>query len=265
MNTCEFNLNRLGKHFLANSHWHLVCWYFFLKEKTYGLKPNIRSEIDIWPTKLNETYHQHTCFQILIAMFFFAKELCTWSAKTISIWHGVGWNIRPWGPIIWIGSRYDVGPPGYKLVEITPVTIYRYLRIKYTIVKLEICSPTSDICPFMPWNRSWPRMAASCLLLLIGRNVRCHRHAFEASDRAQHHQRSLGTCWRRCADSLGLRDFACPGEPALCLGYCRGRRNPWGRFACPSSNVSATVVQSSYNSMIQFHTGWWYGWWLMVI
>lgn len=24
----------------------------------------------------------------------------------------------------------------------------------------------------------------------------------EASDRAEHHQRSLGTCWRRCADSL---------------------------------------------------------------
>jgi hypothetical protein len=66
----------------------------------------------------------------------------------------------------------------------------------------------------------------------------------EASDRAEHHQRSLETCWRRCADSLGLRDFACPlrplrgasafsfqpGEPALCLGYCRGMRNRWGRL-----------------------------------
>ena len=75
----------------------------------------------------------------------------------------------------------------------------------------------------------------------------------EASDRAEHHQRSLGTCWRRCADSWFRMPFA-PFARRFCLfisarwaGTVPGLLPRYAKSLgtlSPSSNGSATVVQS---------------------
>ena len=272
MNTCEFNLNRLGKHFLANSHWHLVCWYvFFRKKNTYGLKPNIRSKIDIWPTKLNETYHQHMCFQILIAMFFRQGTL-----------HLIRNKPSPSGGL---GGILDREVPSYRdmmwgplviswLVEITPVTmVISTINIHKLCLLVEITPVTSSLFAYKIYHSEIGDMFTNFGHLPIYAMETGPDHGWQRAACCFWSEKKsdvIGTNWGfrpSRASSAFPRDMLAP----LCrFSRASWFRMPFARRFClfisarwagtvpgllpryakslgtlsPSSNVSATVVQS---------------------